>query len=92
MVVGARSAIFAPVKKLGLIVVDEEQEASFKQEDSLRYHARDLAVVRGKFENAKVILGTATPSLESYANATSGRYCYVQLLKRVHEQPLPKII
>ena len=90
VVVGARSAIFAPVKKLGLIVVDEEQEASFKQEDSLRYHARDLAVVRGKFENAKVILGTATPSLESYANATSGRYCYVQLLKRVHEQPLPK--
>lgn len=90
VVVGARSAIFAPVKKLGLIVVDEEQEASFKQEDSLRYHARDLAVVRAKIENAKVILGSATPSLESYANATSGRYCYVQLRQRVHQQPLPK--
>ncbi|MFM8270069.1 MAG: primosomal protein N' [Pseudomonadota bacterium] len=90
VVVGARSAIFAPVKKLGLIVVDEEQESSFKQEDSLRYHARDLAVVRGKFENAKVILGSATPSLESYSNATSGRYCYVQLKKRVHDQPLPR--
>lgn len=90
VVVGARSAIFAPVKDLGLIVVDEEQESSFKQEDSLRYHARDLAVVRGKILNAKVILGTATPSLESYSNANLGRYCYVQLQHRVHQQPLPK--
>lgn len=90
VVVGARSAIFAPVQRLGLIVVDEEQEGSFKQEDSLRYNARDLAVVRGSFEKAKVILGSATPSLESYSNAGLGRYCYLELKKRVHDRPLPQ--
>ncbi|NDG27330.1 MAG: primosomal protein N', partial [Proteobacteria bacterium] len=90
VVIGARSAIFAPVKNLGLIVVDEEQETSFKQEDSLRYNARDLAVVRAGFEKAKVILGTATPSLESYSNARSGRYFYIELKKRVHDRPLPQ--
>lgn len=90
IVVGARSAIFAPVQNLGLIVVDEEQENSFKQEDSLRYHARDLAVVRANIEGAKIILGTATPSLESYLNAQTGRYAYVELKKRVHQRPLPK--
>jgi primosomal protein N' (replication factor Y) len=90
VVIGARSAVFAPVQNLGLIVVDEEQETSFKQEDSLRYNARDLAVVRGGFEKAKVVLGTATPSLESYSNARSGRYCYLELKKRVQDRPLPK--
>ncbi len=90
IVVGARSAVFAPVKNLGLIVVDEEQEASFKQEDSLRYHARDLAVVRGSIEKAKVILGSATPSLESFSNAQNGRYCYLELKKRINQRPLPK--
>jgi len=90
IVVGARSAVFAPVKNLGLIVVDEEQEASFKQEDSLRYHARDLAIVRASFEKSKVILGSATPSLESFQNAQMGRYCYLELKKRVNQRPLPK--
>jgi len=89
--VGARSAVFAPVKDLGLIIVDEEHETSFKQEDSLRYHARDLAVVRGKFQNAKVILGSATPSLESYHHSQSGKYDYITLKNRVESKALPKI-
>ena len=90
IVVGARSAIFAPVKNLGLIVVDEEQESSFKQEDSLRYNARDLAVVRAGMEQAKVVLGSATPSLETYSNAQTGKYRYVELPKRVNQKPLPQ--
>ncbi len=92
VVIGARSAIFAPVKNLGLIVVDEEQEASFKQEDSLRYHARDVAVVRAKMMGARVILGSATPSLESYANAQSGKYQLVRLPERIMNRPMPKPI
>lgn len=90
VVVGARSAVFAPVKNLGVIVVDEEHETSFKQEDSLRYHARDVAIVRAQFEGAKIILGSATPSLESYSNATSGKYCYIEMKKRVFSQNFPK--
>lgn len=90
VVVGARSAIFAPVKNLGLIVVDEEHEGSFKQEDSFHYHGRDVAVVRGSMQGAKVVLGTATPSLESYANAESGKYLYVTLKNRVENRPMPK--
>jgi primosomal protein N' (replication factor Y) (superfamily II helicase) len=91
IVIGARSAVFAPVKNLGLIIVDEEHETSFKQEDSLRYHARDVAVVRGRLLGSKVILGSATPSLESFANAQSGRYRYVQLPNRVHARPMPHV-
>ncbi len=91
VVIGARSAVFAPVKNLGLIVVDEEHETSYKQEDSLRYHARDVAVVRAKLHGCRAILGSATPSLESYFNAQTGRYLYVPLLKRVHSRPLPKV-
>src|SRR5262249_26681624 len=89
--VGARSAVFAPVRDLGLIVVDEEHETSVKQEDSVRYHARDAAVVRGSMEKAIVVLGSATPSLESFSNAKNGKYTWILLPKRVHETPLPKV-
>ncbi len=91
VVIGARSAVFAPLQNLGLIVVDEEHETSFKQEDSLRYHARDVAVVRGRFSGAKVLLGSATPSLESISNVRSGRYRLCRLSKRVMERPMPKV-
>lgn len=90
VVIGPRSAVFAPLKNLGIIVVDEEHESSFKQEDSLRYHARDLAVVRARMSNARIVLGSATPSLETYANALSGRYHHLTLTKRVNQNPLPR--
>lgn len=80
--VGARSALFAPFKNLKLIVVDEEHEPSYKQSEAPRYNARDVAVVRGRFENALVILGSATPSLESFHNAKTGKYELVQMLQR----------
>lgn len=89
--IGARSAVFAPVPNLGLVIVDEEHEPSFKQEDSVRYHARDLAVVRAKRSGAQVVLGSATPSLESFLNAQSGRFHYLQMKKRVENRPLPKL-
>ena len=91
IVIGARSAIFAPVDNLGLIVVDEEHENSYKQENPPRYHARDLAVVRGKIEKCAVVLGSATPGLESFQNAKTGKYDLVTLKKRVDEQVLPLI-
>ncbi|MCB0405507.1 MAG: primosomal protein N' [Bdellovibrionales bacterium] len=90
IVVGARSAVFAPVKNLALIIVDEEQEASFKQEDSLRYNARDIAVVRAKICGARVVLGSATPSLESYTNAKNEKFHLLTLKKRVLDRPLPQ--
>lgn len=88
---GARSALFLPFKKLGVIVVDEEHEPSFKQEETPRYNARDLAVVRGAQENAVVILGSATPSLESHQNATTHRYQRLLLAERVMHRPLPEV-
>jgi primosomal protein N' (replication factor Y) len=91
IVVGARSAIFAPVKNLGLIVVDEEHETSYKQQDSPRYHAREVAIKRASFNNAVVILGSATPSLESYHNAKNGIYKLLSLRQRVLDQQLPAV-
>ncbi len=91
IVIGARSAVFAPLKNLGLIVVDEEHESTYKQEEAPRYHARDVAVVRAKLEKCVVLLGTATPSLESYHNAVKGRYVLSELLQRVDENRMPLI-
>ena len=91
IVIGARSAVFAPLKNLGLIVVDEEHETTYKQEEAPRYHARDVAVVRAKIEKCVVVLGSATPSLESYHNATTGKYQLVTLTQRVDEKQMPLI-
>lgn len=91
IVIGARSAIFAPLERLGLIVVDEEHENSYKQEDAPRYHARDLAVLRGSFENCAVLLGSATPSLESFHNATTGKYQLLRMALRVDDRKMPFI-
>ena len=89
IVIGARSAVFAPVQALGLIVVDEEHETSYKQEEAPRYNARDVAVMRGKFERAAVVLGSATPSLESFYNARRGRYALASLPTRVDNRKMP---
>ncbi len=91
VVVGARSAIFAPVHSLGLVVVDEEHEPSYKQTDAPRYHAREVAIRRGELAGAPVILGSATPSLESYYLAGQKRYHLLQLKERVNEIPLPEV-
>lgn len=91
IVIGARSAVFAPVDPLGLIIVDEEHENSYKQEDSPRYHARDVAVVRGQREKATVVLGSATPSMESYYNARRGKYSLLELKNRVTDTRLPVV-
>ena len=91
IVIGARSAVFAPLENLGLIVVDEEHETSYKQEDAPRYHARDVAVVRAKIEGAVVVLGSATPSLESYYNAATGKYQLTTLTQRVDNCAMPLI-
>jgi primosomal protein N' (replication factor Y) len=89
--IGARSAIFAPVEPLGLIVVDEEHEHSYKQEEAPRYHARDVAVVRGQMEGAVVVLGSATPSLESYYNCGKGKYTLLQLPERADDKKMPVV-
>jgi primosomal protein N' (replication factor Y) len=91
IVIGARSAIFAPVEPLGLIIVDEEHEHSYKQEEAPRYHARDVAIMRGRMENAVVVLGSATPSLESYYNCKHGKYTLLELPERVDDQKMPHV-
>ncbi len=89
--IGARSAIFAPIPRLGLVVVDEENDDSYKQEDGVRYNARDLAIVRGRSAGCPVVLGSATPSLESWENARSGRYTLVSIKNRATPRPVPSL-
>lgn len=91
IVIGARSAIFAPVEPLGLIIVDEEHEHTYKQEEAPRYHARDVAIVRGRMEGATVVLGSATPSLESYYNCTKGKYALLDLPQRADDKKMPLV-
>lgn len=91
MVVGTRSAVFAPVSDLALIIVDEEHDSSYKQGETPRYHARDVAVMRAKMATAVVVLGSATPSLESYFNATKNKYALIELPDRVEKRPLPEV-
>jgi primosomal protein N' (replication factor Y) len=90
-VVGTRSAVFAPLSNLALLIVDEEQDSSYKQEDSPRYHARDVGIMRAKLAQAVVVLGSATPSLESYFNAQKGRYRLIEMPDRVEKRPLPEV-
>ena len=89
--VGTRSAIFAPLENLGLIIVDEEQESSYKQEETPRYHGRDVAIVRAKMENAVALLGSATPSLESYHHARNGKYELLTLASRVEKRAMASV-
>jgi primosomal protein N' (replication factor Y) len=91
VVAGTRSAVFAPVGDLALVIVDEEQDSSYKQEETPRYHARDVAVMRAKMAGAAVVLGSATPSLESYYNAKKNKYALVELPDRVEMRPLPEV-
>ncbi|MDO8525124.1 MAG: primosomal protein N' [Candidatus Omnitrophota bacterium] len=91
IVVGARSAVFAPVKNLGIIIIDEEHETSYKQDDVPRYHARDVAEERARLNSCPLILGSATPSLESFYRAKHGGYKLIKLTKRVEERSLPKV-
>ncbi|MCU0705429.1 MAG: primosomal protein N' [Fimbriiglobus sp.] len=91
VVVGARSAVFAPTRKLGLIVIDEEHENSFKQESTPRYHARDVAVMRAQLANVPILLGSATPSLESWRAANAAEYDLLSLPNRVENRPMPEV-
>jgi primosomal protein N' (replication factor Y) len=91
IVVGTRSAVFAPVPDLALIVVDEEHDHSYKQDETPRYHARDVAVMRAKMNNAVVVLGSATPSLETYYNAQQGKYRLMELSERIEKRSLPEV-
>lgn len=91
IVIGARSAVFAPVEPLGLVIVDEEHEFSYKQEESPRYHARDVAVVRGQMEGAVVVLGTATPSMETFYNTKQGKYALLEMKTRADDKKMPLV-
>jgi primosomal protein N' (replication factor Y) len=91
VVVGTRSAVFAPLERLGLIIVDEEQENSYKQEETPRYHGRDVAIVRAKMENAVALLGSATPSLETFHHAQNGKYELITIASRVENRSLANV-
>lgn len=89
--VGPRSALFTPFSNLGLIIIDEEHEQSYKSENSPRYHARETALYRAQMENARLVLGSATPSLEAYTKAKNGEFRLVKLKARFEDRPLPKV-
>src|SRR5262249_22473859 len=91
VILGARSAVFAPFRQLGLVVVDEEHEPSYKQNEKPRYHARAVALVRGSLEGAAVLLGSATPSLESYEHVARGRHVLLRIPERVDARPLAHV-
>ncbi len=91
VVIGTRSAVFAPLANPGLIIVDEEHDTSYKQDETPRYHGRDVAIMRGKFGAALVVIGSATPTIESYANAIEGKYTLVTMNKRVLDRPLASV-
>lgn len=91
ILIGARSALFCPIENLGLIVVDEEHEASFKQDEKLKYHGRDCSIMLARFHNCLTVLGSATPSLDSWKNAQDGKYVLHQIKNRVNSRPLPEI-
>ncbi len=91
VVVGTRSGVFAPVRNLGLIVVDEEHDGSYKQEETPRYNGRDVAIVRAQAAGACVVLGSATPSLESRYNAERGKYTLLELPGRIEARPMPTV-
>lgn len=89
--VGPRSALFTPFSDLGLIVIDEEHEPTYKSENTPRYHARETAIERARMEHARVVMGSATPSLEAYSHACDGEYLLVKLNARYEERPLPQV-
>jgi primosomal protein N' (replication factor Y) len=91
VVIGTRSAVFAPLERPGLIIVDEEHDTSYKQDETPRYHGRDVAIMRGKYSDALVVIGSATPTIESYAHALDGKYTLVALDRRVLDRPLPRV-
>ena len=90
VVIGTRSAVFAPLENPGLVVVDEEHDPSYKQQESPRYHGRDTAIVLGKQAGAVVVLGSATPSIETFHHSQTGKYGYLRLAARIHSRPLPE--
>ncbi len=92
LLIGTRSAIFAPLPKLGLVIVDEEHDSAYKQQDSIRYHARDVAIMRAKQQTCPIVLGSATPSLESLANVDEGKLALLRLTQRANQQALPKML
>src|SRR5699024_4090332 len=91
VVVAARSAIFAPFENLGILIIDEEHETTYKQEESPRYHAKDVAIKRGEYNQCPVVLGSANPTLESYARAKKGVYQLLTLSKRTNDKALPEV-